>query len=283
MVVFPNCKINLGLRILRKRNDGYHDLETVFYPLPLTDILEIIPYPVYQKNFSIPFTKTGLVIEGDPSENLCIKAYKLLKKDYPQMPNVQIFLHKAVPAGGGLGGGSADAAFTLVLLNKEFNLGISQEQFLDYALKLGSDCPFFLINKPSLAKGRGEILEPIQLDLSGYKIVVVNPGIHINTGRAFLNTKPCEPRQSIPEILAKPIERWKDELVNDFEQWAFSEYRQLVEIKDQLYVRGALYASLSGSGSTVFGLFRKEDSLNFSFPENYFLKEIVVGDGAMKD
>ncbi len=276
MTVFPNSKINLGLRILRKRKDGYHDLETIFYPIPLTDILEITPYNVYLKTFTIPFTKSGFVIEGDPSDNLCIKAYKMLRKDFPQVTNIQMHLHKAVPAGAGLGGGSADAAFTLLLLNKEFNLGLSIEELTQYALKLGSDCPFFIINKPCYATSRGEALEPIELDLSAYKIVVINPGIHINTGRAFLNIKPGVPEVSVKEIIARPIERWKDELINDFEKSVFNEHREIVEIKDQLYVKGAIFASMSGSGSTVYGLFPKNSHPQLSFPENYFVKELSL-------
>ena len=275
MVVFPNSKINLGLRILNKRNDGYHDLETVFYPLSLTDVLEINPYHVYQKQFSIPFTKSGIVIDGDPSDNLCIKAYKLLKKDFPRMPNVKMHLHKTIPAGAGLGGGSADAAFTLTLLNNEFKLGLSTDDLLAYALKLGSDCPFFIINKPCYATGRGEKLIPIPLDLSAYKIIIVNPGIHINTGRAFLHTKPSSSGTFIREILQKPVERWKDELVNDFEPWVFSEYREVVEIKDGLYISGAIFASMSGSGSTVYGLFPKEKELKLNYPPGYFVRELI--------
>ncbi|HEX2628193.1 MAG TPA: 4-(cytidine 5'-diphospho)-2-C-methyl-D-erythritol kinase [Chitinophagaceae bacterium] len=276
MIIFPNSKINLGLRILRKRNDGYHDLETVFYPIPLTDTLEITRYNVYMKNFSIPFTKSGFVIDGDPSDNLCIKAYKMLRKDFPQVSNIQMHLHKAVPAGAGLGGGSADAAFTLILLNKEFKLGLSTDQLTQYALKLGSDCPFFIINKPCYATGRGEMLQPLELDLSAYKIVVVNPGIHINTGRAFLHIKPGVPEKSIKEIISRPIERWKDELFNDFEKWVFAEYREIVDIKDQLYVMGAVFASMSGSGSTVYGIFPKDLYLKLPFPEHYFTKELML-------
>lgn len=275
MIVFPNSKINLGLRILRKRNDGYHDLETVFYPIPLTDVLEITRHNAYHKTYSIPFSKSGLVLDGDPSDNLCIKAYKMLKKDFPRISHVQMHLHKAVPTGAGLGGGSADAAFTLTLLNKEFNLGLSSETLIKYGLKLGSDCPFFIINKPCFATGRGENLNPIELDLSGYKIVVVNPGIHINTGRAFLHIKPAETNISIREIIQRPIERWKDELVNDFEKWVFSQYREIVDIKDKLYVAGAVFASMSGSGSTVYGIFPKDVSPGISFPENYFVRELL--------
>ncbi|HEX5654239.1 MAG TPA: 4-(cytidine 5'-diphospho)-2-C-methyl-D-erythritol kinase [Chitinophagaceae bacterium] len=275
MIVFPNCKINLGLRILRKRSDGYHDLETVFYPLPITDILEIIRYPVYQKIFTVPLSKSGFVIDGDPSENLCVKAFKLLKRDFPRLPNVQMHLHKSIPAGAGLGGGSADGAFTLQVLNKEFELGLSVEELQHYALKLGSDCPFFIVNKPCYASGRGEILEPVELDLSAYNLVIVNPGISINTGRAFLHIRPAIPEISIKEIIKQPLERWKDELVNDFESWVFKSYPSIVEIKDQLYVAGALYASMSGSGSTVFGIFARDHIPELNFPPDYFVRTLA--------
>jgi 4-diphosphocytidyl-2-C-methyl-D-erythritol kinase len=276
MTVFPNSKINLGLRILRKRSDGYHDLETIFYPIPLTDVLEINKYAVYQEKFTIPFSKSGFVIDADSSDNLCVKAFRLLRKDFPKMTNVQMHLHKAVPAGAGLGGGSADAAFTLLLLNDLFDLGLSQQQLLHYALKLGSDCPFFILNKPCYATSRGEVLEPIELDLSAYQIVVVNPGIHINTGRAFLDIKPTLQEISIKEITSWPIERWKDELVNDFEQSAFIHHPEIVEIKDKLYIGGAIYASMTGSGSTVYGIFKKGQPLSFPFPENYFVRELSL-------
>jgi 4-diphosphocytidyl-2-C-methyl-D-erythritol kinase len=274
MIVFPNSKINLGLRIVRKRPDGYHELETVFYPIPLTDVLEINRYTVYQKVFSVPFTRSGLTIEGDSSENLCVKAYRLLKKDFPQMTNVQMHLHKNVPSGAGLGGGSADAAFTLNLLNEEFSLKLSPEKLMRYALSLGSDCPFFLVNKPCYATGRGEILEPIELDLSAYKIILINPGVHINTGRAFLNIRPQPSTISIKEIMTRPLERWKDDLTNDFEKWVFGQYPEIVEIKDRLYASGAVFASMSGSGSTVFGIFPKTVDVALDFPEKYFVREL---------
>ncbi len=275
MVSFPNCKINLGLRILEKRGDGYHNLETVFYPIGLKDVLEIIPYTIYQTNNGIPFHKSGFDFDDDPSDNLCIKAYKILKKDYPQMPNVQMHLHKGIPSGAGLGGGSSDGAYTLVMLNELFSLGISQEKLREYALQLGSDCPFFLLNKPCYAIGRGELMQPVELNLKGLKIYLVNPGIHINTGRAFLNSKPSFPDQSILEILKKPVRRWKDELVNDFENWVFNEHREVVEIKDKLYIAGALFASMSGSGSTVYGLFDPSHQFQFDFPPHYFVKELI--------
>lgn len=275
MIVFPNCKINLGLNILRKRSDGYHDLETVFYPIPLTDILEIIENKHPEQSAKMPFTISGISMPEVPASNLCAKAYKLLKRDFPKLPFIQMHLHKSVPLGAGLGGGSSDAAFTLKVLNDKFDLHLSVQELMEYAAELGSDCPFFILNKPCFATGRGEILEEIQLDLSAYKFVVVNPGIHINTGDAFVKLKPAVPEKSIREIIAEPIVNWKTTLQNDFEKVVFKEYREIVDIKDSLYTKGAVYASMSGSGSTVYGIFPKEKDLSLTFPKHYFVKELI--------
>ena len=198
MVSFPNCKINLGLHILGKREDGFHNLETVFYPVALKDAVELIPNT--NNATDIEFTGTGLVIDGNAADNLCVKAYRLVKKDFPQLPAVKVHLHKAIPMGAGLGGGSADAAFMLKLLNDKFKLNLSTAQLLNFALQLGSDCPFFIINKPSIATGRGEILEEIAIDLSAYKMVLINPGIHVNTGWAFSKLTPAMPKKSVKEV-----------------------------------------------------------------------------------
>jgi len=275
VIVFPNCKINLGLNILRKRSDGYHDLETIFYPLPLRDVLEIIEHKQPERTVPIPFTTSGLSIQGDTSSNICVKAYRLLKKRFPALPFVQMHLHKLIPSGAGLGGGSADAAFALQALNKKFRLGLSHAELIDAASELGSDCPFFIINKPCFASGTGNLLEEIDLDLCGYKFVVVNPGIHIDTGRAFLNIVSSAAEISIKEIIKRPVQRWKDELKNDFEKIIFKDHRPIVDIKDELYRQGAIYASMSGSGSTVYGIFEKERSLQLSFPPHYFMKELI--------
>ena len=275
MIVFPNSKINLGLNILRKRSDGYHDLETVFYPIPLTDILEIIENKHPEDSPRMPFTISGFSIPEVPASNICAKAYKLLKRDFPKLPFIQMHLHKGVPLGAGLGGGSADAAFALKLLNEIFDLNISVKELMDYAAELGSDCPFFILNKPCFATGRGEILEEITLDLLAYKFVIVNPGIHINTGDMFIKLKPAIPEKSIREIIGQPIETWKYQLQNDFENLVFKQYREIVDIKDTLYEMGAIYSSMSGSGSTVYGIFKKEQQLTISFPERYFVRELV--------
>ncbi|CAN5737409.1 4-(cytidine 5'-diphospho)-2-C-methyl-D-erythritol kinase [soil metagenome] len=275
MVSFPNCKINLGLNIIRKRADGYHDLETVFYPIPIPDALEIIAAEKGIAKTDIEFSSSGLHIDGDTENNLCIKAYRLLKKDFPQIPAIKMHLHKAIPMGAGLGGGSADAAYTLMLLNNKFNLNFSTTQLINYALQLGSDCPFFIINKPCFATGRGEVLEEINLDLSKYKLVIVNPGIHINTHWAFSHIKPQQPHISIKEVIQQPIQGWKEKLLNDFEAPVLSHYPELKELKEKLYQSGALYAAMSGSGSTFYGIFEKSAVLNAEdFHQGYFVKVI---------
>jgi 4-diphosphocytidyl-2-C-methyl-D-erythritol kinase len=269
VIVFPNCKINLGLHITRKRKDGFHDLETLFYPILLQDALEVISNEATEP---LQFTQSGIVIET-AGDNICEKAYALLKKDFPQLPSVKMHLHKAIPMGAGLGGGSADGAFTLLLLNKKYNLQLTDGQLIDYALQLGSDCPFFIINKPCLASGRGEKLQEFPLDLTPYKIVIVNPGIHINTGWAFSQLQQAAPSLPLAEVLQKPIQDWRHYLLNDFEGPIFSQYSEIKGIKDTLYNMGAIYASMTGSGSTVYGLFKKNEKLSFSFPAHYFVKE----------
>ncbi|HEY4111609.1 4-(cytidine 5'-diphospho)-2-C-methyl-D-erythritol kinase [Puia sp.] len=249
MVSFPNCKINLGLRILRKRADGYHDLSTVFHPLPLKDVLEIIHSP------SPAFTAYGLPIPG--TGNLCEKAYKLLKADFPTLPDIQIHLYKNIPIGAGLGGGSADGAFTLLALNKQFHLGLDTPRLIDYAARLGSDCPFFILNTPCIGGGRGEKLEPIPLDLSAYRFVLVIPDLHISTAQAFARCIPREGEKPLADIIRQPIDTWRDQLVNDFEEPVFQLHPPLHEIKEILYTHGAVYASLTGSGSAFYGLFPK--------------------------
>jgi len=270
MIVFPNCKINLGLNIIRKREDGFHDLETVFFPVGLNDALEILP-----AQNKTQLTVSG-IYAGNTEDNLCKKAFYLLKKDYPQLPEVNIHLLKAIPLGAGLGGGSADAAFTLQLLNKKFNLNIHDEKMYVYALQLGSDCPFFLFNKPCLATSHGEVLEKVNISLSGYKILLINPGIHISTSEAFSKIKPDIPVKKIKEIIQQPVESWKEELHNDFEKHIFEKYSQIKKIKEELYKNGAVYAAMSGSGSTVFGIFKKDLMINYSAEPDYFYKLIDV-------
>lgn len=271
MITFPNCKINLGLNITGKREDGYHNIETVFIPILITDVLEVIQSG--NANESLSYSSSGIPVEGELNKNLCIKAYNLLKKDIPNLPLVKLHLHKVIPTGAGLGGGSADGAFTLKLLNSKFNLGLSSEKLAQYALQLGSDCPFFIYNRPCFATGRGEIIEPVSLNLSGYKFLIVNPGIHIPTSLAFSHLTPATSAVAINEIIKQPINTWKDYLKNDFETAIFKQHREIKEIKDHLYKSGAIFASMSGSGSTVYGIFKKSENINFSFPQYYFVKE----------
>lgn len=272
MVIFPNCKINLGLCVLDKRSDGYHNIETVFYPLALKDIVEVIA----AKNHT-QFSVSGLTVDGRQEDNLCLKAYTILKKDFPQLPPVQMHVHKIIPVGAGLGGGSADGAFTLKLLNKKFKLGLTTEQLINYSLQLGSDCPFFIINQPCYATGRGEMLEEIELNLSAYKFLIVVPGVHINTKQAFsqpgLTNKPVN-KEKLKEIILQPVETWKNKLTNDFEAVIFPQHPEIRIIKEKLYKAGALYASMSGSGSAVYGIFKKEALADISFPNKYFTREM---------
>lgn len=252
MVVFPNAKINLGLQITGKRSDGYHDISTVMVPIPWYDILECVP-----SDKKTSFQSSGLHIPGPSTENLCLRAYELLRKDY-DLPPVQIHLHKVIPFGAGLGGGSADAAFMLRMLSEEFQLFLNDEILEIYASQLGSDCAFFVKNKPALAEGRGELLSDIGINLKGYKMVVIYPQIAVSTADAYRYCKPEPNRQNLREILALPISAWKDHLHNQFEESVFSMYPVLKELKDQFYKAGAIYAAMSGSGSALFGLFEKD-------------------------
>lgn len=270
MISFPNCKINLGLHITDKRPDGYHNLETIFYPVPLNDAFEI----------AVKRENTELIVTGidlpDNSINLCVKAYNLLKQDYPFIKPVKMHLHKVIPIGAGLGGGSADGAFALKLINEVFNLNLSRGKLLEYALQLGSDCPFFIINKPSLATGRGEILEEISLDLSGKNLVIIYPQLHINTAKAFKGIVPGKKEVTLISIISKNISEWKHLLINDFEKGIFQIYPQLEKIKENLYDAGALYASMSGSGSAIYGIFDSTDISFDTFKKDYFIKQIKL-------
>ena len=272
MILFPNAKINLGLNIIRKRSDGYHDLETLFYPIAIHDAVEIIKSNT-KEEVSISFS--GIPINGKTEDNLCFKAYNLVKKDFPQLTAIKIHLHKTIPAGSGLGGGSADGAAMLKLLDRKFDLKFSTEQLLNYALQLGSDCPFFIINKPCFGSARGEFLEPVSVDLSQYKFVIVYPGIHIGTSEAFSLLKLSRHSKSIKEIAQQPVETWKTELKNDFEEMVFKKCPAIENTKARLYESGAVYAAMTGSGSTVYGIFGKQTELTSDFPKSYFVKELI--------
>lgn len=272
MICFPTCKINLGLRITQKRADGFHALETVFFPISIKDALEII---IEQDANAAPitFTSSGLAIHGNPSDNLCFKAYELFKKDYPTIPNIKMHLHKQIPMGAGLGGGSSDGAFTLIALNQLFDLQIPEDKLMQYALTLGSDCPFFILNSPAYATGRGEILKTIHVNLDGYTIVIVNPDITISTKLAFSLITPKVPDTNLEAIICEPVSTWKDNLINDFEEPIFNSFPELANIKETLYQKGAVYASMTGTGSTVYGIFPTSiiDTLGFDFPAHYFV------------
>lgn len=269
MVTFPPCKINLGLGVIRKREDKYHDIETCFYPIPLTDVLEVLPAT------TVSFEISGNAIPGDASDNLCLKAYRLLQKDF-DLPPVKIFLHKVIPSGAGLGGGSSDGAHTLRLLNEVSRLGLSLEKLKAYALQLGSDCPFFIEDMPMLGSGRGEELTPISVDLSGKFIVLVKPDVHVSTAEAYAGVTPAVPLTRIKDILEKqPIATWRNVLINDFEKSVFEKHPKIGAIKEKFYQHGALYASMSGSGSAVFGIFEKPVDLKTSFPNDFYWSKML--------
>lgn len=252
MITFPNAKINLGLSVTEKRPDGYHNLETVFYPVAIEDALEIQRCPKSSKKFILH--QHGMQIAGNPEENLVVKAYLLLDNEY-HLPSTEIHLYKHIPSGAGLGGGSADAAFMLKLLNKYYQLQLSDESLEKYAAILGADCAFFIKNKPTFAGGIGNLFSPIALSLKDYQIVIIKPDVFVSTREAFANIHPHHPRYSIREVLQRPVNEWKELLTNDFEASVFPQYPIIKNIKELLYQNGAVYASMSGSGSSVFGIF----------------------------
>lgn len=251
MIAFPNVKINLGLNILSKRQDGYHNLQSIFYPVGWCDILEIV------KSDSFHFELSGLKIPGDLNNNLVLKAYNLLKSDYNVGP-VSIWLHKVVPTGAGLGGGSSNGVSCLKLLNEIFELRLTTEQLKGYALQLGSDCSFFVDNVPCHVSGRGEILQKVDLNLAVFWIKIVHPGIHISTKEAFAQISPNKTITDLLSINYTNILEFKNQFINDFEQSIFPNHPEISKIKESLLSEGAFYASMSGSGSAVYGLFQDE-------------------------
>lgn len=261
MVYFPNAKINIGLFITEKRADGFHNIESCFYPIGWSDVLEILP------SDKLSFKSTGIDIPGEPSGNLCLKAYELLKKDF-DIPPVSVHLHKVVPIGAGMGGGSSDGAFTIKTLNYLFELGLSLEVMENYARKLGSDCAFFIQNRPQFCFGKGDEFSEIDLNLTGKYIVLVNPNIHISTVEAYSGIKPKASASDLKETLKLPIQEWKNLVHNDFEQNLFPRFPILGTIKESLYESGASFASMTGSGSTIYGIFEKEVDLRNMF-DNY--------------
>lgn len=262
MLVFPNAKINIGLNITEKRADGFHNIESVFYPIGLSDALEAVKD---ESGEGISFASSGIVIPGDPADNLCIKAYRLIKEDY-LLPPVKVHLHKVIPIGAGLGGGSSDAAFFVRLLNDLCELGLAWGELHHYARQLGSDCSFFITNKPVMVEGKGDEYERIGLDLAGYWLVLVYPPVHINTAQAYAGVKPRKASYKLEAtVLEKPVEEWRQIVHNDFEDSIFPKFPMIREIKEKLYGEGALYASMSGSGSSVYGIFREKKELKKQF------------------
>lgn len=267
MIYFPNAKINLGLNIVSKRADGYHDLETIFFPIMIKDGLEIIEKDGLKNDV---FIQEGLLIEGTSDDNLVVKALKLMREHYV-FPFVEVHLLKCIPFGAGIGGGSADASFMLRLLNDMFSLGVSKEQLVSLAVKLGADCPFFIHNRPMYAEGIGEKLQDVDLSLDNYTIVLVKPDVFVSTKDAFSKVTPSKPNVNLREIIKRPVSDWKELMFNDFEQSVFALHPEIEMVKNRLYDLGAIYASMSGSGASVYGLFSKEvcPKLADEFPSCY--------------
>jgi len=264
MICFPNAKINLGLNIINKRADGYHNIETVFYPIALCDVIEFVE----TKNNVTTIQTTGINLDIPDNQNICIKAYHLISKDY-HLPPLELFLHKVIPSGAGLGGGSADAAFLLKALNTHYKIGLDDDRLEAYAVKIGSDCPFFIKNKAVFASEKGEVFEGIALDLKAYFIYLIKPNISVSTVQAYADVIPQKPTHSIKQLINNPIEQWKDQITNDFEKSVFIAYPLLKQIKTELYKHGAIYASMSGSGSAIYGIFKTEPERIESFNQ-YF-------------
>ncbi|WP_299286576.1 4-(cytidine 5'-diphospho)-2-C-methyl-D-erythritol kinase [uncultured Mucilaginibacter sp.] len=254
MIVFPNAKINIGLNVVERRADGYHNLETVFYPIQIKDALEVV------LSDKLRFTSSGIAIPGNANDNLCLKAYHLIKKDY-DLPPVNIHLHKNIPIGAGLGGGSADAGFFIKLLNEVCEIGLSVDAMENYARQLGADCAFFIGNKPVFASEKGDQFEPLELDLSAYHLVLVMPPVHVSTAEAYGGVRPKASENNLKSALKLPVEEWKALVKNDFEKTVFQHHPKIMQVKEALYQQGAIYAAMSGSGASVFGIFNKKPDL----------------------
>ena len=270
-ISFPIAKINLGLNVVEKRPDGYHNLQTVFYPVPLKDALEVqVMGSAFPSDYDCDLKVTNITIEGDEQRNLVVRAYQLLKKDFPTLPRIHTHLWKGIPTQAGMGGGSSDCAYMLLLLNQQFQLGLTDEQLIQYAAQLGADCAFFILSRPCYAEGIGEKLQPIDMSLSGYHIAVVRPDIPVSTKEAFSRIHPHNPAQNCRETVMQPVETWRDTLVNDFEESVFALHPEIGNIKQQLYNMGATYAAMTGSGSALFGLFKERpDNIREAFPNMF--------------
>jgi 4-diphosphocytidyl-2-C-methyl-D-erythritol kinase len=272
MIVFPNAKINIGLRIAGKRTDGYHDIETIFYPVRLCDALEfVIPDQSIVKDI---LKETGIESGCEPYDNIVIKTL-LRVREKSSFPFLKIHLHKGIPAGAGLGGGSSDAVCLLKVINKHFGLSFDNYGLKAMALEMGSDCPFFVDGIPALASGRGEILTPVRPVLSGYYLAILNPGVGINTREAYQNCRPRVPSIGLLQLVDRPVMEWKELIINDFEDYAFKKHPIIGDIKEELYTSGALFSLMSGSGSSVYGIFKERPELTHK------LKEYVIWEGKM--
>ncbi len=272
MITFPIAKINLGLNIVERRVDGYHNLETVFFPVPIKDALEIQEMDAaFPSEHACDLTVTGVPLDGDGQRNLVVRAYNLLCDEFPgKLPRLHVHLYKDIPVQAGMGGGSSDGAAMLSLLNNSFQLGLSEEQLIERAARLGADCPFFILGRPAYAEGIGERLQPVSLGLSGWFLVVVRPPVPVSTKEAFALVTPRKPRKNCLTIVSQPVETWRDELANDFEQSVFAQYPVIGQVKERLYELGAVYAAMSGSGSALFGLFRAPvEGLDTLFPSMF--------------
>ncbi|MDH6533731.1 4-(cytidine 5'-diphospho)-2-C-methyl-D-erythritol kinase [Parabacteroides sp. 52] len=269
MICFPNAKINLGLNIVSKRPDGYHNIETIFYPVPVKDALEIVPAIANES-----FTQTGISVDGPAENNLVVKALGAFRQKYT-IPPLEIHLLKAIPFGAGLGGGSADAAFMLKLVNTYCALGLTTEQLEEIAQSIGSDCPFFIRNTPVFATGTGNLFTPISLSLKGYHFCLVKPNVTVSTPEAYALVSPKAPVLSLQEIIQMPVSSWKEYMVNDFEESVFTRYPVIADWKEKLYQAGAVYASMSGSGSSVFGLFEEAVSVKNLFPDSFVWEGVL--------
>ena len=277
MLTKPIAKINLGLNVVEKRPDGYHNLETVFYPVQIEDALEVYPMdPEFPSEYDCDLKVTNITIDGDEQRNLVVRAYNLLKADFPILPRIHAHLYKGIPTQAGMGGGSSDCGFMITLLNDMFKLGLSDQQMIDYAAHLGADCAFFILNRPCYAEGIGEKLQPIDLDLKGWYLSLVRPDIPVATREAFALIKPHYPEVNCREVVKQPVESWRDALVNDFEGSVFAVHPELGAVKDRLYELGATYAAMSGSGSTLFALSHQPLNLDEFNSEGTFRKTISL-------
>lgn len=275
MITFPIAKINLGLNVVEKRPDGYHNLETVFYPVHIKDALEVYEMaPEFPSPVDCDLKVTNILIEGDEQKNLVVRAYQLLKQDFPTLPRVHAHLYKGIPTQAGMGGGSSDCGYMITLLNRLFELGLSEQQMIDYAARLGADCAFFIVNRPCYAEGIGEKLQPIGLSLKGWYLAVVRPAIPVPTKEAFSLITPQRPPQNCRDIVMQPVETWREALTNDFEKSVFTLHPEIGAIKDRLYELGATYAAMSGSGSSLYGLFRQPVNLD-EFNDEGTFKTII--------